>query len=127
MWGLPATGGDFSQAASSRPDVEAVSNLSYLSVIYRKKYSDRWSLVGALTTGWLDDDSVDVGGGSTYAATADADLGYELDLSLHFKISDKIMWVNQFGYFMPGKAWEAGGAFDTDNVFGLVSKAAVSF
>jgi len=126
MWGLPATG-DFAQAAGGRPDVEAISNVSYLSVIYRKKYSDRWSLVGALTTGWLDDDSVDSANNSTYTAKADADLGYELDLSLHFKISDKIMWVNQFGYFMPGKAWEAGGSFSTDNVFGLVTKAAVSF
>jgi len=118
----------YDRTVNSEPDVEAISNVTFLALTYKKKWSDKWALVGVLTTGWLDDDSVDADDNTATAAVkADTDLGYELDLSLEYKISDKIMWLNQFGYLSPGKAWEADGQFDADTAMGFVTKAAVSF
>lgn len=126
--------GRTSSTVNDEPDVEAISNVSYLSVVYKKKWSDKWALVGVFTTGWLDSDKVFVDAGALNGtidagevSTADTDLGYELDVTLEYSISDKIKWLNQFGYLMPGKAWEVGGTFDSDDAIGFVTKAAVSF
>jgi hypothetical protein len=126
--------GRTSTSVNDEPDTEAISNVSYLSFVYKKKWSDKWALVGVLTTGWLDSDSVWVDTGATpdvidpgEIKSADTDLGYELDVTLEYSVSEKIKWINQFGYLMPGKAWEVGGTFDADSAMGFVTKAAVSF
>jgi hypothetical protein len=90
-------------------------------------------LVGVFTTGWLDSDKVFVDADADNVIdvgevkTAVTDLGYELDVTLEYSVSEKIKWLNQFGYLMPGKAWEVGGTFDSDDAMGFVTKAAVSF
>lgn len=107
------------------PDVEAISNVTYISPYMKYKWSDKWSMVGVLTTGMLADDTVVL----TPAEKMDTNLGYELDLSLVYTITDKITWVNQFGYFAPGDAWKSGptASFDNDSIYGFATKAAVSF
>lgn len=117
--------------STERPDVEAISNVTYFSPYFKHKWSDRWSLVGALTTGILDDASYDrtpATPGSD-VPSVDANLGYELDLSLVFNVSEKIVWSNQFGYFEPGDAWAGGDTdnFGTKSLYGFITKAAVSF
>ncbi|OFZ18433.1 MAG: hypothetical protein A2Z20_04435 [Bdellovibrionales bacterium RBG_16_40_8] len=110
---------------NGEPDVEAISNVTYLSPYFKRKWSDRWSMTGALTIAWLNDDTVTVGG-TDY--TTSTDLGYEIDLSINYNISEKITWLNQLGYFSPGDAWKAGNNnFSTGSIFGFVTKAAVSF
>lgn len=107
-----------------KPDVEAISNVTYLSPYFARKWSDKWSMVATLTTGWLNDNTVHVGANNI---TTTADLGYELDFSVVFKATEKITWVNQFGYFLPGSAWEVDGTLTADRMYGFVTKAAVSF
>lgn len=118
----------------STPDAEAISNVYYLAPSATYHWNDHWSLVGTLVTGFLDNNTVYLDTGtaatSTYVKTG-KNLGYELDFSLRYKISDKITWYNEFGYLVPGDAWtvngQAGTKFDTDNTFGVVTRAAVSF
>ncbi len=107
---------------AGKPDVEAISNVTYLSIYMQRKWHDKWSMVTTATTGWLNDTTMGAGGG-----TAAADLGYELDLSFVFKATDKITWINQLGYLIPGSAWEGDDQFDAKNMYGLTTKAAVSF
>lgn len=109
---------------SDQPDVEAISNVTYFSPSIRRKWSDKWSLVTRLTMAILDDTTVDVAG-TNY--TADSNLGYELDVSLVYNIGPNIQWVNEAAYLMSGKAWRVDGQFDSDSLFGFVSRAAVSF
>jgi hypothetical protein len=87
-----------------------------------------------LVTGFLDNNTVYLDynnpGLNTYATTGN-NLGYELDFSLHYKISDKIMWLNEVGYLVPGNAWSVNGQnganFATNSTMGFQTRAAVSF
>lgn len=118
----------------SQPDIEAISNVYYFAPSVTYRWNDHWSLVSTLVTGFLDNTTVylDLGNPATnpYVTTGN-NLGYEVDFSLHYKISDKIMWLNEFGYFAPGNAWavsgQSGSPFATDNVIGFQTRAAVSF
>ncbi|MCB0349963.1 MAG: hypothetical protein KDD38_02195 [Bdellovibrionales bacterium] len=106
------------------PDTEAISNVTYISPYMKYKYSDKMSFVGVFTTGMLSDDTVM----ENTTLTMDTNLGYEFDFSVVYSVSDKITWVNQFGYFAPGDAWKAGTLnYDNDSIYGFVTKAAVSF
>jgi hypothetical protein len=111
------------------PDTEAISNAYYLAPSLKYRWNDHWSLVGTLVTGFLDNNTVYINttpASASFYKTGNS-LGYELDLSLAYHFTDKILWVNEFGYLLPGDAWAVDGQFATDNVFGLTTRAAVSF
>lgn len=114
--------GGATQSPLQDPDVEAISNVTYLAPYMRYKWSDRWTLHGVLATGTAD---------QTVLATGEEygdDLGYELDLSLSFTPNERVTWQNTVGWFMPGKAFEGGSNdFSTGTVFGIMSRAAISF
>ncbi len=114
----------------SQPDIEAISNVYYFAPSATYRWNDHWSLVSTVVTGFLDNNTVYLPGTSEYAATG-KNLGYEVDVSLHYKISEKIMWLNELGYFAPGNAWavnsQTGSAFSTDSAIGFQTRAAVSF
>jgi hypothetical protein len=105
------------------PDVESVSNVTYLAPYFNYKYSDRWTINGVFATGQVDQTKLANG------SDTDKDLGYELDVSLSFTPNERVTWQNTFGWFMPGKAFEGSDAqdFSTGSVYGFMSRAAISF
>ena len=105
------------QSSNSRVDVEAITNAYYLSPYVTVKWSDKWNTRVRIVTGSLIEDRV---GGDT-------DLGYEVDVSLTYKPTDRITWHNEVAYFMPGSAFELGTGESTNTVLGLITKVAISF
>ncbi|MEK6553926.1 MAG: hypothetical protein AABZ31_01700, partial [Bdellovibrionota bacterium] len=105
------------------PDIESVSNVTYLAPYFNYKWNDRWTINTVLATGWVDQTKL-AGGAET-----DNDLGYELDVSLSFTPNERVTWQNTVGWFMPGKAFEGSDAqdFSASSVFGYMSRAAISF
>lgn len=118
--GTAGYGGGGNPAGNSAPDVEAVSNVMYLAPYTKYQWSERWSLGAKLATGWLVQNPI-------AGADVKKDLGYELDLSLEYSPKKGVRWVNEFGYLMTGSAFEAGGTYDSSNVMGFSTKAAISF
>lgn len=104
-------------------DIEAVSNAYYFAPRATYKWRDRWDIEAVVATAWLD--NADFGTGPTISA--DDALGYEFDLSLIFKPNDRVVWKNSLGVMMPGSAFEMAGAFNTETIYGFVSRAAISF
>ncbi len=104
------------------PDVEAISNVSYAAPYFNYKWSDKWSMHGVVATGWLDQTKL-----ATPAVNVDNGLGYEFDFSLNYSPNERVVWQNTVGWLMPGTAFEADGSFATGDVFGVMSRAAISF
>ena len=101
-------------------DVEAISNVTYLSPHLTYRLSDSWSIDASLTAGWLNTDPLDTG--------VSRDLGYELDFSFNFSPNNRVTWVNGLGILLPGEAFKGGSNnFDTDLSLGLLSRAAIRF
>lgn len=105
----------------SDPDVEAISNVMYVAPYWNYKWSDKWTIRGVLATGILDQTKL--------AGSLDSDnaLGYELDLSLNYSPNERVVWQNTFGYLMTGTAFEVDGTYSSSDVFGFMSRAAISF
>lgn len=101
-------------------DVEAISNVLYVSPTVKYAFSDRWSLDNTITTGWLGTNPLTTG-------SVSKDLGYEWDISVNFQPRKGVMWVNQAGLLFPGSAWEGDGLYDSSFSFGFTTKAAISF
>ncbi len=101
-------------------DVEAISNVLYVSPTVKYAFSDRWSLNNTLTTGWL-------GTNPIAGRNVSKDLGYEWDISVNFQPRKGVMWVNQVGLLAPGSAWEGDGQFDSAFTYGFTTKASISF
>lgn len=107
-------------SSNDQPDVEAVSNVIYLAPYSRYKWSDNWTIGAKVATGWLAENPIvgqDVG----------KSLGYELDLSLEYSPKEGVRWVNELGYLFTGDAFKGGGLYDSSNVMGVSTKAAISF
>lgn len=120
----PALRGDQQSLALDKPDIEALSNAYYVSPTYGYKWNDNWSMMSTLTFAWLQSTMVEEPKGT--AIETKSNLGWELDLTLKYKVNEKITWLNQVGYYEPGNAWEVNGA-DSDSILGFTTKAAVSF
>lgn len=104
------------------PDVEAISNVMYAAPYFNYKWSDKWSMRGVVATGWIDQTKLAIAG-----PDVDNSLGYEVDFSLNYSPNERVVWQNTIGWLMPGTAFEADGAFNTGDVFGIMSRAAISF
>lgn len=114
-------------AASSQIDTEALSNAIYFapSVKYRAKDNLAWgaTFVYAL----LNKDPISATSGSGNAGTA-TDLGYELDLNVTYKPLERLTWITEAGFLLPGSAWKGGSnSWENKFAYGIVTKAAINF
>jgi hypothetical protein len=112
-----ATGLDVRNSA----DDEQISNAFYIAPTINYAWNERFDVKNTLIYAQLlkpFDSSV--------ASTKD--LGLEWDISLVYKPSEKIQWLNGLGMLFPGGAWK-NGTEDLENSFtyGFTSKAAISF
>jgi hypothetical protein len=105
-------------------DDEAISNTFYASARLHHDWKERWKLNYSLTFAQLLaklDSSSDMS----------RDLGLELDAEIVYSPREKVRWVNQIGFMVPGKAFQngtgVGGNLGTSTAIGIASKAAISF
>ena len=118
--GYGGGGRTLASGGNQQPDVEAVSNAMYFAPYSRYKWSDTWSIGAKVTAGYLVQNPL-------VGQDVAKDLGFELDLSLEYAPKEGIRWVNEFGYLFSGDALSAGNQFDNGNIYGVISKAAISF
>ncbi len=106
--------------AEASYDTEAISNVIYIAPQLRYQFAERWKLDATLLTAIINQDPL--GGG-----TAD-DVGYELDVAITYKPSERITLKSEVGLLQPGDAFK-GGANDykSEFVYGITTKAAISF
>lgn len=105
---------------SSQADVEAISNVIYLSPSVKYKWSGKFDTELGLTYAQLNSDPLS-------GVTVDKAVGFEVDISLNYKPYDNVQWVNRIGVLAPGGAFEGGGQFTTETSYGLETKAAITF
>jgi hypothetical protein len=111
---------DTSVVASTRVDEETISNVIYLSPHMKYKWSDKFDTHFGLTYAQLNSDPIP-------GTSVDSAVGFEVDITLNYKPYDNVQWVNRIGVLAPGDAFKGGGAFDTKTVYGLETKAAITF
>jgi hypothetical protein len=101
-------------------DEEAISNVVYFAPRFDYKMNDKWYWTNTIAWAQLVSKPV---------ANADVamDVGFEYDLGFTYKPTNRVTWVNQVGLFFPGQAWKAGAGYNNSMIYGVVSKAAISF
>ncbi len=106
--------------AGQKPDVEAISNVTYFSPYLKYKSSDKLFYHGRLTFGVLNEDPL--------STDIDKNLGYELDFTLDYRPYKNFIWLTEVGLLFPGNAF-AGGTnnFSKNFCYGLTTKAAITF
>ena len=114
-----ATGAETSYP-SFRADEETISNVMYVSPHFKYKWSDTFDSQLGLTYAQLNSDPIQ-------GTSVDKAVGFEVDITLNYKPYENVQWVNRFGVFAPGAAFEAGGQNDPKTVYGLETKAAITF
>lgn len=109
------------QTASSYADIEALSNVLYISPRMNYKWSEKWQSQLGLTYARLNSDPIGNG--------VDKGVGIEVDISLDYRPYEGVRWMNQIGVLFPGGAFEGGPTnnFNTETVFGIETKAAITF
>jgi hypothetical protein len=107
--------------ASSAVDEESISNVIYLAPSFKYKWTDKFDTLFGLTYAQLNSDPLK-------GITVGKSVGYELDATFNYKPYDGVQWVNRIGVFAPGSAF-AGGTnnYSTSTIFGLETKAAITF
>lgn len=106
---------------SSRADEETISNVFYIAPSMKYKWNSKFDTQLGLTYAQLNSDPL-------VGASVDKAVGFEVDITLTYKPYDNVQWVNRVGIFAPGGAFEgAPGQFETDTVYGLETKAAITF
>ncbi|PWU21721.1 MAG: hypothetical protein C5B49_02090 [Bdellovibrio sp.] len=102
-------------------DEETIANAFYFAPTVNYQFSDHWSWRNTFATAQL----------QTNPSATDSvarDVGYEWDTALIYKPHERIQWVNEVGFFLPGGAFKNGSAnFDTKFNYGIQSKASISF
>lgn len=106
-------------------DDEAISNAIYISPKLTYEWNDRLDLNNTLTYAQLMTNPVV--GNSGFSKS----LGFEWDIDLVYKPTDRIQWINQLGLLFPGAAFKngdgTGGNLETAFTYGFATKAAISF
>lgn len=110
--------------AGSVPDVEVLTSAVYFAPGFNKKMNDRWSWGGRLIYAVLTEDTATVNNVST---KIESDLGIEIDFNLQFKPHERFTWITEVAAFLPGKAFEGAGTFDSEFAYGVITKAAINF
>lgn len=115
---------DFKSAAntlSTSLDDEYISNAIYVSPKVSYAWNDRLDLVNTFTYAQLMTNPTGV-------ADFKKDLGFEWDIELVYKPTERIQWVNQLGLLFPGSAFKDGASnLENASTYGFASKAAISF
>lgn len=112
---------DTSAQPSTVPDVEAISNVLYIAPSFKYRWTESFEGQFGLTYAQLNTDPISNAG-------VDKAVGYEFDVTLTYRPHEKVQWVNRFGIFSPGDAFKGGtNDFKTDTVYGLETKAAITF
>lgn len=108
--------------ASTQIDTEAVSNALYLAPTLGYRAKENLSYGLTFVYGRLNKDPLEPGFNTAL------DLGFELDLSLTYKPMERVTWITEAGALLPGDAWKGGTHnYDTKMVYGIITKAAISF
>ncbi len=98
-----------------------LANVSLLRAVAEFEPRDDWHIEIALTKLWTTE-SVFIGHGpvgdwSSGTATSTAqtnDIGWELDLNIHFPIFERLEGYAELGYFIPGEAYQQPDGQDPD-------------
>lgn len=110
---------------SNSLDDEAITNALYISPRLSYAWTDRLDLNNTLTYAQVLTNPV--AGNSGFSK----DLGFEWDIELVYKPTERIQWVNQLGLLFPGAAFKngtgAGGDLENATTYGFATKAAISF
>lgn len=102
-------------------DDEAISNVVYVSPKLSYSFSDKWVWNNSITFAQLQAQPL-------ANIEVDKNVGFEWDTGLVYQPSERVKWVNEFGFLFPGAAFEGGtNAFDKKFTYGFSSKAAISF
>lgn len=106
--------------ASSFADEESISNVMYFAPEFKYHWKPNLDLNLTFVTGALNvqPDAL---------KNVDTAIGYEVDFSLMYKPSDKMVWTNTLGAMFPGGAFSDGGTYQTEYALGVTTKAAISF
>ncbi len=101
-------------------DTESLSNVIYLAPQFVYKGGEQWDLRGTFITAFINQDPL--GGGVS------DDVGYEFDLSLEYRPTNRIKLTADVGFLQPGDAFKGGTSdFANDFIYGVATKAAISF
>jgi len=113
---------DVQTKASNQIDTEAISNVLYFAPSMQYRMKENLSFGGTFVYGMLNKDPI--GGGADTAKN----LGFELDLNVTYKPMERLTWITEAGFLLPGDAWKGGtSAFENKFAYGVISKAAISF
>jgi hypothetical protein len=109
-------------SVSNQIDTEAISNAIYFAPSLKYQARDNFSYGGTLVYALLNKDPIGPGSGTA------TDLGWELDLNVTYKPMERLTWISEAGFLLPGRAWQ-GGNLNLENklCYGLQTKAAISF
>jgi hypothetical protein len=104
-------------------DEEVISNAAYLSPKLSYQMSDKWEWRNVLTYA-----QVQTNPSRTANNDVSKDLGWEWDTALVYRPHERIQWVNELGFFLPGAAFKDGvNEREAAFTYGFQSKAAISF
>lgn len=104
-------------------DEEAISNTIFFNPVFTYSFSDKWAWRNSLVYAQLQTNSSTVVGNDV-----SKDIGFEWDTSLVYRPHERIQWVNEVGFLMPGAAFKEGSVNRDNNFnFGFQSKASISF
>ena len=116
---------DTTKDASNSLDDESISNAIYVSPRLSYAWNDRLDLNNTLTYAQLVTNPLATNTGFS------KDLGFEWDIELAYKPTDRIQWVNQIGLLFPGAAFKNGtggtGNLEAATTYGFATKVAISF
>jgi hypothetical protein len=112
---------DNTKDVSNSLDDEAIGNTMYIAPRLSYAWTDHVELNNTLTYAQLMTNP-------TGASGFDKALGFEWDIEVVYKPTDRLQWVNQLGILAPGAAFKGGADnLETATTFGLASKVAVTF
>lgn len=103
-------------------DEETISNAAYFSPSVKYQFGDHWSWGNSFTYAQLQTNP------SATLGDVKKDIGFEWDTSLLYKPHERVQWLNEIGFFLPGGAFRGGNAnYDAKFMFGFQTKASISF
>lgn len=102
----------------TKVDVGQLSNALYFAPGFNWKWNDKWGMKGRFTYAQL---------AQIRQAGQSKDLGYEFDASVYYRPFERFVVQMDTGYLMTGDAFKGAGALESDNAYGIITKAAISF
>ena len=104
-------------------DEETISNAVYLSPKITYTFGDKWEWRNILTYAQTQTNASRV-----VDNDVEKELGWEWDTAVVFRPYERVQWLNELGFFLPGGAFKEGSVGrDASFTFGFQSKAAISF